>query len=86
MKNVIVEYGPPGVRGVSQIMGLGTDSLEVVEIGPAVPFPTPADVTIRIVGACVGAWILGSFIGSNTIKNMAVGGAVASIVTHRLAK
>jgi hypothetical protein len=69
-----IEYGPPGHKGVTQIMGLGVS-------------PTDIDKNHRNVGLlAVATWIGGAVLGSNTAKNIGIGGLLAVVYVQVLAK
>ena len=76
-----VEYGPPGHKGVTQIMGLGAT-------GPVAGYVSlvPEDKSSRtVVGLAAATWLVGMFIGSSTVKNIAFG-AVGAIAVVQLLK
>lgn len=72
-----VEYGPPGHKGVTQIMGLGADApLAVVrEI-------SKSHRTVGILAAAT--WVGGFVMGSNTAKNIGIGGILAIVYAEML--
>lgn len=62
-----VSYGPPGHRGVSQLVAVGDDE-----------YPTPIDQAVKtgtVVAAGVAA--LGLIAGSTTLRNAGAGGLIA---------
>ena len=77
MPNVTMEYGPPGHKGVTSIMGIGATDIE----------PTSYGSSLVRVGVLAGAlWVAGGVIGSNTLKNVGLGGAGALLAAYLLAK
>lgn len=62
-----ISYGPPGQRGVTQLVAIGAAELE----------ESPTDQAVNR-GFWVGlaAWAFGGLIGSNTIRNMGAGAAI----------
>ena len=70
-----IDFGPPGHKGVTQIMGLG----EVQVLSPVETQPCKT-----VAGLAVVTYIAGAVIGSNMTKNMAIGGLVALLVTRAL--
>jgi len=72
MADVVVEYGPPGTRGVTAIMGLGQDEyLDPAEMNAA--------DAIRKVGRFSGVlWIAGLFTGNSRLKDIGLGGLIAA--------
>jgi hypothetical protein len=73
-----IEYGPPGQKGVTQIMGLGA--------GPASQIVT-IDKNHRNAGLlAIATWIGGAVLGSNTAKNIGIGGLLAVAYVQVLAK
>lgn len=80
MPNVVVEHGPPGQMGVTQIMGLGEDE-----------YMEPADTRIKIASRRVGGfslalWLAGSLLKNDTVSNLGIGGVLAAVAINRLAK
>jgi hypothetical protein len=65
-----IEYGPPGHKGVTQIMGLGAAS----DVAALVPKDTAARNTGLLAAA---TWLGGLVIGNNTAKNIGIGGLLA---------
>jgi hypothetical protein len=71
-----VEYGPPGHKGVTQIMGLG--------VAPSI---ATIDKNHRNVGLlALATWVGGAVMGSSTAKNIGIGGLLAVIYVQMLAK
>lgn len=69
-----VEYGPPGHKGVTQIMGLGDYTL-------------PQDKPSRLVGGLAAATlVVGAVVGSSTARNIGIGGVLAIIYVQMLKK
>lgn len=72
-----VEYGPPGHKGVTQIMGLGGSPAALTEM----------DKTHRLVGLLSAAtWLGGAVLGSSTAKNIGIGGVLAVVYIQVLYK
>ena len=75
--HVVMEYGPPGHKGVTSIMGIGAADIE----------PTNYGASLMRVGVLAGVlWVAGGIIGSNTLKNIGIGGAGALLAAFFLAK
>lgn len=70
-----VEFGPPGHKGVTQIMGLSLGDT------PTSSTPRPHKI---VAGAAVATWLLGAFVGSKTTKNVAIGGLGAILLATAL--
>lgn len=69
-----VDYGPPGHKGVTQIMGLGAYPAAVVSAARNIPKAN------RNVGLLATAtWVGGMVLGSNTAKNIGIGGLLAIV-------
>ena len=69
----VIEYGPPGVRGVSHIMGLGqTEYLEPSE-------ERMAQATRNIGRFSAALWLGGLLIGNDSMKYMGLGGVIVAI-------
>lgn len=67
-----VEYGPPGHKGVTQIMGLGA-----LDYGKGTSI-IPADKPSRTVGLlALATYVGGSVLGVPTAKHLAIGGLLA---------
>ena len=63
-----VSYGPPGHRGVTQLMAVGADDFEL----------NKTEKMVKTGGLiAIGIWGLGMIMGSNTVKNIGFGGALA---------
>ena len=75
-----VEYGPPGHKGVTQIMGLGADI-----VYPTITVAKEIDKAHRTVGLLAAAtWVGGMVIGSSTAKNIGIGGLLAVVYVQML--
>jgi hypothetical protein len=71
-----VEYGPPGHKGVTQIMGLG-----------ATPSIAMIDKNHRNVGLlALATWVGGVVAGSDTARNIGIGGLLAVVYVQVLAR
>ena len=68
-----IEYGPPGHKGVTQIMGLGADGVT-----------TPTDPSRLVAGFAILTYLGGAAVGSNFAKNVAIGGLGAILLTRAL--
>ena len=73
-----VSYGPPGHKGVTQIMGLGANPVT------ATYSMARAHRSIGLLSAAT--WLGGVFLGSNTAKNIGIGGVLAVVYIQMLAK
>jgi hypothetical protein len=74
-----VSYGPPGHKGVTQIMGLG-DSASYG--GKSL---VPSDKPSRTVGVLAAlATVTGLAMGSSTVRNIGVGGVLAILYVQML--
>ncbi len=68
MQTVIAEYGPPGHKGVTSIMGLGANDLD----------PAAYQQSNRTVGmVAVGVWALGLISGNKPLRDFGFGAGVA---------
>jgi hypothetical protein len=68
MPTVVAEYGPPGHKGVTSIMGLGANDLE----------PAPYQQSNRTVGmVAVGVWALGALSGNRKLRDFGFGAGLA---------
>ena len=77
MPRVLVEYAAPAATGVSHIMGLSGEEYtgELEE---------KRRKALRRVGLAGGAaWVLGSLLELDALKNAGLGAAVASFFLHR---
>jgi hypothetical protein len=71
-----IEYGPPGHRGVTTIMGVGAD-----------PDDDKLQSTLKLAGwASVGLWTLGLVIGSRDLKMAGFGAACATFAVQLIGK
>lgn len=71
-----IDYGPPGHKGVTQIMGLG-----------AVPLPVAKQISKahKTVGLLAVATLAGGVVtGSSTARNMGIGGLLAIVYAQML--
>lgn len=79
-----IEYGPAGHRGVTQIMGLGTTAVDVVEQGKSL---VPRGKEPCAVGALAALMtIAGAILGSSTVRNIGIGGVGAIVLTKAFQK
>ena len=67
-----IEYGPPGHKGVTQIMGLGDTNA------------APTEPCRLVAGLAVLTYLGGAAVGSNFAKNVAIGGLGALLLTRAL--
>lgn len=68
-----VKYGPPGHKGVTQIMGLGATGPVATSVALI-----PKDKSMRYTGLlAIATWVGGAVMGSNTAKNIGIGGLLA---------
>lgn len=74
-----IEYGPPGHKGVTQIMGLGADPVAVVNVAKNM---SKSHRTVGLLAAAT--WAGGMVMGSNTAKNIGIGGLLAIIYVEML--
>jgi hypothetical protein len=76
----VIEYGPPGVRGVTQIMGLGqTEYMEPAEMDAA--------AAIRNVGRFSAIlWITGLVMSNSRLKDVGLGGLLSAIAVSQATK
>jgi hypothetical protein len=78
-----IEYGPPGHKGVTSIMGLGALDIEdrVIKVLP------PSTKPLRDVMLGSGAvWLFGLVTGSNTAKNVGLGAIAAVFMVKTMMK
>ncbi len=74
-----ISHAPPAQRGVTMIMGVGADD----ELAACPPYAS----ALKTAGALsVGVWLVGMFLGSNTVRNLGFGGAVATLGAHMLGR
>lgn len=79
-----VSYGPPGHKGVTQIMGLGYTELDALDV-PSLPVVREIDKAHRTVGLiALATWAGGFVMGSNTAKNIGIGGLLAVVYVQML--
>lgn len=69
MRNVVVEFGPPGHKGVTAIQGVGADELEPHALSDSVQKAGRASLLVLVGGL---------LLGSDTLRNIGAGGALAS--------
>lgn len=74
-----VLYGPPGHKGVTQIMGLGATLPESGE--QLVRATEPCKL---VAGLSVLTYVVGAATGSTMAKNMGLGGLAALLLTRAL--
>ena len=67
-KGVVVEYGPPGHKGIESIMGIGSTDLEQTDSG--------ADL-MKVGGGAVALWVAGTLTGMNSLKQIGFGAGLA---------
>ncbi len=74
-----IARAPAAHRGVTMIMGVGAAD----ELAACPPY----DKAIKTAGALsVAAWVVGMVVGSNTIRNIGFGGALAVFGAHMVAR
>jgi hypothetical protein len=76
-----VSYGPPGHKGVTQIMGLG--AIELPEGPGLIPREKPNRITG---GIALAATAFGLVTGSSTARNLGLGGLAAILYIQLLSK
>ena len=76
MANVVVEYGPPGHKGVQSIMGIGSADLEMTD--------TQTDMA-KVGGGAVALWLVGSLSGVDAFKQIGLGAGLAVVALQYLA-
>jgi hypothetical protein len=78
-----IEYGPPGHKGVTQIMGLGANSdIEAIKAGGV---KAVMDKPSRTVGLLSAATVVGGMVlGSSTARNIGIGGLLAVVYIQML--
>ena len=75
-----ISHAPAAHRGVTMIMGVGA----VDEALAACP---PYDRALKTAGMLsVGVWVLGMVVGSNVIRNLGFGGAIATFGVQMVAR
>lgn len=67
-----VRYGPPGHKGVTQLMSVGSDDLE----------PRTKKVLRTASLLSIGVWALGLLSGSKAMKNVGFGAGLAAFGTR----
>lgn len=68
MANVVVEYGPPGHKGVQSIMGIGSADLEATEQDTNM---------MKVGGGAVALWVAGTLTGIAALKQIGIGAGLA---------
>lgn len=85
-----ISYGPPGHKGVTQIMGLGADEAVVAEAQASakeqVAKYLPGKAHQHVAGVAAGAWLVGLIIGSKAVRTAALGGGAAVLLCAHLMK
>lgn len=77
MPRVVMEYGPPGLKGVTQIMGIGADDIE----------PSTHENSMKTVGIGAAAiFALGIVAGNKNAQQFGLGAGAAILACHLLAK
>ncbi len=62
-----VSYGPPGHKGVTQLMAVGADEMEAY----------PTDRAVKIGGLiATGAWALGALTGNRALEHAGFGASI----------
>lgn len=73
-------HGPPGHKGVTQIMGLGASSYPAKAVSLI-----PKDKSSRTVGLMAATTVVGGmFFGSSTARNLGIGGLLAIVYVQML--
>lgn len=63
-----VKYGPPGHKGVTQLMSVGAEDAD-----------PRAERVLRTAGLLsIGAWVAGVLTGSSTLKHVGLGAGIAT--------
>lgn len=71
MAKVVVEYGPPGEKGVSHIMGVGADELAELDA---------TEKTLqRSTWLGLGMWFVGVVTDKPTLRGVGIGAAAVGI-------
>jgi hypothetical protein len=74
-----VSYGPPGSQGVQTIMGLGADELAALS--------DKTDAALTKAGwISVGVWAVGVVLNKSRLRDMGIGGALASFIVRHATK
>jgi hypothetical protein len=72
-----VEYGPPGHRGVSTIMGLGEVPAKLKAL------PLPKTKPLKTAGSiAIAAWLVGLVSGSSYLQHLGIGAGMAVLATQ----
>lgn len=79
MGRVHVSWGPPGVRGVDTIMGLGADEVDALQ--------SATDKALHRAGLwSLGAWAVGVVTNRKALRYAGLGGALVAWGVKHLAK
>lgn len=79
-----IEHGPPGHKGVTQIMGLSDIDIENIDpLRELVPVDRPM-VAVR--NATIASWLVGAVLGMDTVKTLSLGAGIALSAVHILNK
>lgn len=79
-----VEFGPPGHKGVTQIMGLA-GNLPKVDL-PLITEAAKQDPHKVVGGLAAGAWALGALMGNKGLQHVSFGAGVATLLCWHLMK
>lgn len=80
-----IQYGPPGHKGVTQIMGLGADDATVVELPRASDY-LPSDAHRKVGAYALGIGVAAFLFGMPRLQAAALGGGVAIVACAHLMK
>lgn len=75
MPKIHVSYGPPGARGVSTLLGLGADEVAALE-------DKRDKALVRAGWIGVGLWGVGLLLNRKRIRDVGMGGALASFLVR----
>jgi hypothetical protein len=81
-----VTYGPPGHKGVTQIMGLGTDEAEISNLKLKAEQYLPGKAHRQVAGFAAGAWLVGLLMGSSWLQSAAIGAGAGILACAHLMK
>lgn len=73
-----LSYGPPGLKGVTQMMAVGDSE-------PAAPAPE-AQVVKQVAVASAAAAVLATLLGARRLRSLAVGATLGTGLTYLLVR
>lgn len=78
MPNIRVEYGPPGEKGVSHIMGIGADELAELD--------ATENMLQKATWFGLGVWLIGLATNKPTVRGIGIGAVAVGFGARHLSK